>query len=184
MPFGIEHYEAMAWMKDTGISAGWSDGTYRPLQPVNRDAMAAFLHRLAGEPEVDLPEVSPFTDVDPGDQHYEAIVWASENGITTGWADGTFRPTQPIKRDAMAAFVHRYAGQTDYEAPATSPFTDVPTTAMYYEEMAWMYDRELATGWTDGTYRPLQPTNRDATAAFLFRMAHEENIVWVPLEQN
>ena len=39
---------------------------FRPLQPVNRDAMAAFLYRMAGEPEVTLPENSPFTDVTPG----------------------------------------------------------------------------------------------------------------------
>ncbi|HIY24761.1 MAG TPA: alkaline phosphatase [Candidatus Brachybacterium merdigallinarum] len=184
VPFGIEHYEAMAWMKDTGISTGWADGTYRPLQPVHRDAMAAFLHRLAGEPEVDLPEASPFTDVDPGDEHYEAIVWAAQSGITTGWSDGTFRPTEPIGRDAMAAFVYRYAGEPEFDAPAISPFTDVPTTDLFYTEVAWMHERGLATGWADGSYRPLQPTKRDATAAFLFRLSHEQNIVWVELGQS
>lgn len=183
VPFGIEHYEAMAWMKDSGASTGWSDGTYRPLQPVARDAMAAFLYRMAGEPEVDLPESSPFTDVREGDAHYEAIVWAWQNGIATGWADGTFRPTAPIARDAMAAFVHRYAGAPTYEAPAVSPFVDVAPSDMYYREMAWMHDRGLSTGWADGRFHPGDDTNRDATAAFLFRMAHEENIVWVPLER-
>jgi hypothetical protein len=178
--FGVEHYEAMAWMKDTGISAGWSDGTYRPAQPVNRDAMAAFLYRLAGEPKVNLPKSSPFTDVEPGDQHYRAIVWAAEHGITTGWPDGTFRPTRPITRDAMAAFVYRYAGRPAYVPPTTSPFTDMPTTRMYYREVTWMRERGITTGWSDRTYRPFQATTRDATAAFLFRMAHDGKITWAP----
>ena len=181
VPFGMEHYEAMAWMKDTGVSTGWADGTYRPVESVNRDAMAAFLHRLAGEPEVELPESSPFSDVEVGDEHYEAIVWAAHSGITTGWSDGTFRPTEPIGRDAMAAFVHRYAGAPEFEAPAVSPFTDVATTDLFYMEMTWMRERGLATGWADGSYRPLQATNRDATAAFLFRLDHGQNIIWVPI---
>lgn len=58
--------------------------TYRPLQPVNRDAMAAFLYRMAGSPAVRLPAASPFKGVSPRDQHYKAIIWAKQRGITTG----------------------------------------------------------------------------------------------------
>lgn len=166
---GQEHYDAMVWMKDQGISTGWADGTYRPLQPVNRDAMAAFLHRMAGSPEVTLPSRSPFVDVRPGQEHYEAIVWAERNGITTGWADGTFRPTEPINRDAMAAFLYRFADEPAYTAPRHAPFVDISRGQKFYAEMSWMHDEGISTGWKDGTFRPLQPVNRDAMAAFLQR---------------
>ncbi|MGO3211331.1 MAG: hypothetical protein ACTIJK_16220 [Brachybacterium sp.] len=51
---GMEHYDAMVWMKESGTSTGWTDGTYRPLSSVNRDAMAAFLYRDAGSPNLGL----------------------------------------------------------------------------------------------------------------------------------
>ncbi|MDO5617991.1 5'-nucleotidase C-terminal domain-containing protein [Kocuria sp.] len=171
---GMQHYEHIMWMAQNGISRGWVNqdtGTaeFRPLRPVNRDAMAAFLYRMAGEPEVTLPANSPFTDVTPGQAHYQAIVWAQQEGIVKGWSDGTFRPTQPIARDAMAAFLYRMAGEPAVELPANSPFVDVNANMQHYTAMVWMAQTGLSTGWADGTYRPFSPTNRDATAAFLHR---------------
>lgn len=61
-----------------------------------------------GSPSVHLPASSPFKDVSPRDQHYKAIIVAQQRDITTGWLDGTFRPTQLINRDAMAALLYRY----------------------------------------------------------------------------
>ncbi len=48
-------YKEIEWMKAQGITTGYSDGTFRPSAPVNRDAMAAFFYRAAGSPHVDLP---------------------------------------------------------------------------------------------------------------------------------
>ncbi|ATG50687.1 phosphatase [Brachybacterium vulturis] len=179
---GDEHYESVRWAYENGIAKGWqeADGssTFRPLLPVNRDAMAAFLHRLAGAPEVDHPRSEPFRDVAKGQEHYDAIIWAYQMGITTGWPDRTFRPTQPINRDAMAAFVHRYAGSPDVPAPTERPFQDVPVNGLYAAEIAWLEAEGITTGWKDGTYRPLSPMNRDATAAFLQRMTQEQNITF------
>lgn len=171
---GMQHYEHIMWMAQNGISRGWVNqdtgrAEFRPLKPVNRDAMAAFLYRMAGEPEVVLPETSPFVDVSPGQAHYEAIVWAHQEGIVQGWSDGTFRPTQPIARDAMAAFLYRMAGEPAVELPTTSPFRDVTPNMQHYTAMVWMSQSGLSTGWSDGTYRPFDPTNRDATAVFLHR---------------
>ena len=173
---GQEHAEAIFWAHESGISTGWADGTFRPLQPVNRDAMAAFLYRMAGSPEVVLPESSPFSDVREGQEHYEAIVWAHQEGITTGWSDGTFRPVEPIARDAMAAFLFRYAGEPEVTDPVEDPFSDVDAGSLYAAEIAWMKDSGITTGWADGTYRPLQPVNRDAMAAFLYRVDVEAGI--------
>ncbi len=180
-------HDEILWMAQNGYARGWYDeatGTsqFRPLQPVNRDAMAAFLYRLAGSPEVDHPRSEPFRDVKRGDEHYDAIIWAYQQGITTGWADRTFRPTQPIARDAMAAWVYRYAGSPDVEAPTSAVFRDVPASNMYASEIAWMKEQGITTGWADGTFRPLAQTNRDATAAFLFRMSTEQQITFLSEE--
>ena len=95
-------------MRARGITTGWSDGTFRPNDAVNRDAMAASFYRYAGSPAYSAPAVSPFSDVSTGSQFYREIAWLADQRITTGWPDGSFRPVQPIERGAMAAFLHRY----------------------------------------------------------------------------
>ena len=176
---GQQFYREMAWLAERKISTGWvEDGRrmYRPLQSISRDAMAAFLYRLAGSPDYTPPVESPFADVATGQQFYKEMAWLSENGISTGWVeDGRrmYRPLQSISRDAMAAFLYRMAGKPDYAAPAQSPFADVATGQQFYMEMAWLSENSISTGWAeDGRrlYRPLQPINRDAMAAFLFRL--------------
>ncbi|WP_284975519.1 S-layer homology domain-containing protein [Arthrobacter sp. efr-133-TYG-104] len=109
-------FKEITWLADKGISTGWEEAdktrTYRPLQPVNRDAMAAFMYRLAGEPDFTAPQDSPFTDLPTTAQFYKEITWLAAQGISTGWAEvgntKSFRPLQPVNRDAMAAFMFRY----------------------------------------------------------------------------
>ncbi|GGG64172.1 hypothetical protein GCM10011374_29670 [Kocuria dechangensis] len=111
-----QFYKEMAWLAARKISTGWDDGTYRPLRPINRDAMAAFLYRMAGSPAYTPPRVSPFRDVSTTQQFYKEMAWLAARGISTGWteADGsrTYRPLQPINRDAMAAFLYRMVAST------------------------------------------------------------------------
>ena len=114
---------------------------------------------------------SPFTDVATTSPYYEAISWMYETGISTGWSDKTYRPTQQVDRDAMAAFIYRYKNQPAFTAPATSPFTDISPSIQFYKEMTWLESAGITTGWSDKTYRPWTPTNRDAMAAFMYRVA-------------
>ena len=159
----------IAWLKTKGITTGFPNGTYAPLEPVNRDAMAAFLYRLSGSP-VHKPAARPkFTDVSADNQFYKEIDWLSSSKVTTGWSDGTFRPVTPINRDAMAAFLYRMAGSPAYTPPAVSKFRDVGTGHPFYKEISWLAATGISTGWTDSTFRPGQPIARDAMAAFLYR---------------
>lgn len=103
-----QFYKEISWMADRGITTGYSDGTFRPDASVTRDAMAAFFYRMSGSPEYSAPATSRFRDIKPGDQFYKEVSWMATRGITTGWADGTFRPTDTVRRDAMAAFIYRY----------------------------------------------------------------------------
>ncbi|MCL6422227.1 pullulanase-type alpha-1,6-glucosidase [Brachybacterium sp. JHP9] len=174
VPASLQFHDDICWAAEQGYVTGWADGSYRPVSPVNRDAMAAFLYRMAGSPAVDTSGASPFTDIKAGDEHYAAVLWAYQEGITTGWvkADGTreFRPVTPIDRDAMAAFVYRYAGEPAASAPAAGPFSDVPAGLQYAKEIAWLKAQGITTGFPDGSYRPWGPMNRDAMAAFMHRM--------------
>ncbi len=116
VPAGSQFSTEIRWLAENGISTGWTEAdgsvTFRPLQPVNRDAMAAFMYRLAGKPAFTAPAVSPFADVPAGAQFYKEITWLAAQGISTGWSEAdqtkTYRPLEPVNRDAMAAFMYRY----------------------------------------------------------------------------
>ena len=111
------YYKEIAWLSAKKISTGWKqkNGTtvFRPGAAVSRDAMAAFLYRLKGSPKYTAPKTSPFADVKKSDQFYKEISWLSAKGVSTGWpvAGGysEYRPGQSIARDAMAAFMKRWA---------------------------------------------------------------------------
>jgi hypothetical protein len=102
-------YGAIEWLAAEGVVAGFPDGTFRPAAPVSRQAMAAFLFKLA--PLVPLPACppgGPFPDVPPSNPFCGQITWMTSAGIAEGYADGTFRPTNPVSRQAMSAFLHRF----------------------------------------------------------------------------
>lgn len=123
--------------------------------------------------ELSLAAIPRFTDVPAGSQFWTEIEWLASQGIAQGWPDGSYRPLEPVARDAMAAFIFRQhlPAETMFPAPAASPFADVPPGTQFYREMAWLADRKMSTGWPDNTYRPATSVNRDAMAAFLYRMA-------------
>ena len=102
------YYKEITWLGSTGISTGWEGIEYRPVTPINRDAMAVFLYRMAGEPTWDAPAASPFVDVTTKTAFYDEITWLADAGISKGWNDKTYRPLDAINRDAMAAFLYRF----------------------------------------------------------------------------
>ena len=168
--------EAIRWMAENGISAGWEDGTFRPGQLVTRQAMAAFLFNILAPANYVAPAESPFVDVPLNNTHYREIAWLAESGISTGWplGDGTFefRPSATIQRDAMALFLYRAASEPAVSGEGDS-FIDLPASDhQAYNAMRWLYETEIAEGWpTDAgpEFRPGQYIQRDALAAFLHR---------------
>ncbi len=114
----------------------------------------------------------PFSDVAPSNPFCDAIEWAAGSGITTGYPDGTFHPGAAIERQAMAAFLWRYAGE-----PATPPdpqrFADVPPGHPFYDAIQWMGATGLSTGTPQPTglptFAPGTTLDRQAMAAFLWR---------------
>jgi alpha-tubulin suppressor-like RCC1 family protein len=182
VPSNRVFYTEISWLAANGISNGWTakDGTreYRPAQNVLRDQMAAFMYRLAGSPEYTAPTVSPFTDVRPGQPFYKEINWLADQGISNGWAgpNGTrqFRPSQPVLRDQMAAFMYRLAGSPTYTPPAASRFTDSIKGKTFYKEISWLSENGISNGWSaDGgtrIYGPYRSVLRDQMAAFMYRL--------------
>jgi subtilisin family serine protease len=158
-----------SWVATSGISTGYTDGTFRPRGTVSRDAMAAFMYRLSGQPAFTPPATSPFSDVSTRHPFYREITWLAASGVTTGYPDGTFRPKESVNRDAMAAFLYRLAGRPSFTPPTASPFSDVSTRHPFYREITWLAEQGISTGYSDGTFRPRASVSRDAMAAFMYR---------------
>lgn len=116
-----------------------------------------------------------FKDVPASHPFYNDITWMAQKGITTGYADGTFHPSESVSRAAFAAFMYRMAGSPSFTAPKTTPFVDVPTNHQFYKEISWMAQKGISKGWDVGggkkEFRPNQAIGRDAIAAFLYRAA-------------
>ena len=156
------HAAAIGWLADAGIVGGHADGSYRPWEDVSRGEMATFLHRsLPDLPDADLA----FPDVDPGSAHAPAIAAIAEAGVTTGFADGTFRPYAPVTRGQMAMFLMR---GLDLEA-AVPEFADVTVEHPYAEGIGAVAEAGITTGYADGTFRPSASISRAEMASMLRR---------------
>ncbi|MBL8776732.1 MAG: S-layer homology domain-containing protein [Acidimicrobiales bacterium] len=129
---------AFDWAAATNILTPAPDGAIHPTQPLTRGELATALWRLAGSPTGLAPH--PWTDAPP--ELDDALNWAHQTGIITGYADGTFRPTRNITRAQNAKALHAYhqattpppAPAASQPAPttttttATAPTTTAPTT--------------------------------------------------------
>ncbi|MCG2801385.1 MAG: S-layer homology domain-containing protein [Cellulomonas sp.] len=101
-------YKEMSWLASTGVTKPGADGKFGPGDAVSRAAMAAFLYRDAGSPAYTPQVSSPFADVTTTDPFYKEISWLYGQGVTKPGADGRFGPGDPVRREAMAAFLHRW----------------------------------------------------------------------------
>jgi subtilisin len=165
------------WAAAAGVLDGYPDGTFRPAGALSRQAVAAALHRLAGEPAGSLPggdHPDPgFSDVDADHPFYDAIAWAVAEGVTTGYPDGTFRPGALISRQAVVVQLHRLAARS--ATPPTGPhpdpgFSDVGPDHLFHDSIAWAVAEGIATGYPDGAFRPGASTSRQALTAYLHRL--------------
>ncbi len=134
-----------------------------------------FVRGLAGTPGCapDPVVTGPFSDVGPSHPFCDEISWLIGAGITSGYDDGTYRPTAQVSRAAMAAFLYRFEGSPAFTAPGTATFTDVPTGHPFFHEIEWLAASGITGGFPDGTFRPGSSVSRQAMAAFLHRQSGE-----------
>jgi hypothetical protein len=161
------YFDPVYWAVDEGITTGTSEQYFSPDARCLRYQFVLFLWRAAGEPE---PESGgcPFADVKESDLFHDAVLWAYENGITTG-ADAThFDPYQELSRAQVCTFLYRSAGSPGIAG--SNPFADVPSGEYYTKAVQWASQEGVTKG-TDAThFSPNAVCNRAQTVTFLYRM--------------
>ena len=102
------NYAAYIWVREKGISYGWSDGKFHADAGISNATVAAFTYRASGSPAVKGD--SPYADVKPGAPFYREILWASQN-LPTVYGGSYFLPKQLLTRGhletVLAAFQSR-----------------------------------------------------------------------------
>ena len=121
-------YNSAVWASREKITTGTDANHFSPTQPCSREQVATFLWRAKGSP-APKSAASPFTDVkDPTHYSYKAILWAYENGVTTGKTTTAFAPEDPCTRAQIVTFLYRaLVKPLDPVQPTTQP-TAEPTT--------------------------------------------------------
>lgn len=150
-------------LKDNG------DGTYTFTMPASKVTVtAAFVEKKA---EPIAPE-KLFADVSAEEYYYEAVKWASENGVTGGIGENLFGAKLPCTRAQIVTFLWRAAGSP--EPKGMSGFVDVSADAYYAKAVAWAVEQGIVSGTSATTFSPDAVCTRAQSVAFLYRAFGEK----------
>ena len=165
--FGSFYYEPVMWAVENGITSGTSVTTFGPNDQCMRAHVVTFLWRAVGSPEPTQTD-NPFVDVKPTDFYYKPVLWAVENGITSGMDATHFGPTAYCNRAQVVTFLHRAKGSPAPERMEL-PFTDVAANVWYAAPVAWAVENGITAGLTATTFGPNAICNRAQIVTFLYR---------------
>lgn len=144
---------------------------FGPNLSTTRGMIVTILWRMENEPAA--KHGCPFADVRRGSYYEQAIAWASENGIVTGFDASTFAPDRAITREQLAAILFRFAAYRGMDAVTLrenlSSFQDQAAISAYaVSALNWA----VGEGLMQGTGDKLEPTGnatRAQVAAMLRR---------------
>ena len=166
----------MNWALDNGIMNGTGPDTFAPNMETTRAMIVTMLWRLEGEP---LPwSSSAFDDVAPGTWYADAVAWAAENGIVTGYDPQTFGPNDIVTREQIVTILYRYAKHRGIDTSAydsLEAFTDAHTVSGWaLDAFRWAVGAGVIKGISDTLLSPKTEATRAQVATMLMRFAKLE----------
>ena len=166
VPASAYYADAVKWAVEKGITTGTSATTFSPEASCTRAQMVTFLWRAAGSP-APKATTTAFTDLDKSAYYYDAVLWAVEQGITTGTSSTTFSPNATVTRGQTVTFLYRFAGQP--AVSGSSSFTDVNSSDYYAAAVQWAKEQGITSGTSDTTFSPTNDCTRGQIVTFLYR---------------
>lgn len=171
------YYDAVRFVRDNGLFSGTSSTTFGPDIAMTRGMFVTVLYRLAGEPSVSAS--SAFSDVKSSSlYYYDPVVWANQNGIVSGYSDGTFRPEDNITREQMAFIMYQYASYTGYSvsninSAIYNAFPDTGNVSSYaVNAMKWSTYKGILNG-SDGYLLPKNTATRAHVAQIIMNFCQK-----------
>ncbi|MBP5166597.1 MAG: S-layer homology domain-containing protein, partial [Oscillospiraceae bacterium] len=159
----------VSFVAGRGIFNGVSETEFAPTMPMNRAMLAAVLYRLE---DAAAAGGNPFEDVPEGKWYTDAVAWASDAGIVKGTGAG-FEPEKNIKREQLAAMLHRYVSYLGLEPGGTADLSlfddggDISGWAR--DDVAWAVGAGLLSG-DGGRLEPRGDVTRAEAAEILTRL--------------
>ena len=111
---------------------------------------------------------NPFTDVGAKEYYYEPVLWAVENGITTGTSKTTCSPNDTCTRAQVVTFLWRAAACPE-PTESTNPFTDISAKQYYYKAVLWAVENGITNGMSKNSFAPDASCTRGQVVTFLYR---------------
>ena len=168
VPANAYYADAVAWALENGVTEGIGNNAFGPNFICTRAQIVTFLWRAKGKP-APASGVNTFTDVDAGAYYYDAVLWAVENGITTGDGDSsTFNLNGTCTRAQIVTFLWRANNKPS--VTATTVFPDVEAGSYYADAVSWAVAKGVTTGDGDGSvFNPNSACTRAQCVTFLYR---------------
>lgn len=166
-------YSDVLYVYANGLMNGTSTTTFSPTLQTTRGMIVTILYRLSGSPQT--TGTCPFPDVPAGSYYENAIIWAHQNGIVTGYDNGCFGPDDNITREQLATILYRYAQYTGLDVSVGEDtnilsYSDAQKISEYaIPAMQWACGTGLIQGTTDSTLSPAGLATRAQAAAILHR---------------
>lgn len=158
---GTYNYECTlhpGFMPATIIVTGGGGGTPQPSQTAPATPQPSQTAPATPQPTgTAFPQ--PFSDVFPTDYFYTAVLWLVNHGAISGYSDNTFRPYNNITRGQITKVLVLAEGWT-LANPATPTFSDVPASNPFYFFVETAVQRNVISGYSDGTFRPYNDITR------------------------
>ena len=120
------------------------------------------------KPDDPTPITNPFKDVKDGTYYYNAVMWAVQNGITSGTSTTTFSPNDGCTRAQVVTFLWRAAGSPEPKT-TSNPFADVPSGKWYSKAVLWAAEEGITAGTSATTFSPDATCTRGQIVTFLWR---------------
>lgn len=167
--------EEIEYLTDKGIIKGYTDGTFKPNNPITRLQAIKIILREKGINDFSNVANPGFIDVKPGDNGYEEIAKAVELGIINGYVNAQgqkyFDPNGNLTRSHAAKIL-----VLAYNLKGTNPteFVDVPKEYWAYDEISALAANNIAGGYEDGTFKPTINLSRQDFAVLLARYLNDD----------
>ena len=165
----VYFYHSVAWAVSRGITGGTSPTTFSPGRTCTRAEAVTFLWSMAGRPAPGSA-ANPFADVPDGAYYQPAVLWAVENGITSGIGSGRFGPELRCTRAQIVTFLWNLEGRPVPET-VRNPFADVPDGVYFARPVLWAAEAGITAGTGPSRFGPELPCTRAQIVTFLWRDA-------------
>ena len=155
---------AVEYVRDNGLMNGVSATTFDPDGTMTHAMLVQTLYRAAGSPAVSGTD--SFTDTQDGAWYADAVLWAFQEGVVSGYGNGLFGTNDPVTREQIAVILWRYAGTPS--AVTSQDFADESAISAYAgQAVDWARANGIVNGADGNRFLPRSSATRAQAATIL-----------------